>query len=188
MNVNSRSLIQDKIAAICQMKHVKHAKARTALSPSLNKVFYNLLQLLKHTAMFLSVCTWIRDSSQVSLTNKPHNDFKKQTKKPHNICHLGTFSIGLHLELAPGHMYTAWEWIKAVLTCLLKHLLSSYFFPADKWMKTLFTCHSNPGTRYQRDLNLCNKLRSTLKHLLAAASEVQALSCLWCKATSGSHF
>jgi len=57
MNINSRSLIQGKIAAVCKMEHVKHAKVTTALSPSLNKFFYNPPQLLQHTATFLSACT-----------------------------------------------------------------------------------------------------------------------------------
>lgn len=105
------------------------------------------------------------------------------------MCHLGTLSTGLHLEPAPGHMYTAWEWIKAVLNCLLKYLCSSYFFfPVDKCLKTLFMCPSNLETRQQRDLYLCNKLRSVLKSSLAAAPEVEALSCSWCRATPGSHF
>lgn len=118
------------------------------------------------TLMFLSTCTWIRDSRQVSLTKPIMTIFF------YYICLLGTFSIGLHLELAPGHMNTDWEWIKAVLTCLLMHLLSSWLFSMAKWMKILLICPSNPGTRYQRDLSLCNEPKSTQKHLLATVPEV----------------
>lgn len=49
-------------------------------------------------------------------------------------------------------------------------------------------CPSNLETRQQRDLCLCNKPRSALKRLLAAAPEVRAPSCLWCRAMSGSRF
>lgn len=81
------------------------------------------------------------------------------------MCHLGTFSLGLHLELAPGHRHTAWEWIEALLVCLLKHLLSFYLSFLSrgqiKSLVSLFMCPSNPRTRYQRDLSLCNKQMHT---------------------------
>lgn len=52
------------------MNNVK-AKA-TDLSPPLDKT-YRAPPLPQPTVMLLSVCIWIRGSSQVSLTN-PHND------------------------------------------------------------------------------------------------------------------
>lgn len=181
MNINSHSVIQDKIAAVCQMKHVKYAKATTALSPSLNKVFYNPLQLLQDTAMFLSACTCIRDSSQVSLINKPHNDFFLKHMSPGDFLHRP-------VPRASPRAHVHSLGVDQGSTNLLSTASALFLFFFCRWMKTLFMCPSNPGTRYQRDLSLCNKPRSTLKHLLATAPEVQALSCLWCKATSGSHF
>lgn len=185
MNINSHSVIQDKIAAVCQMKHVKYAKATTALSPSLNKVFYNPLQLLQDTAMFLSACTCIRDSSQVSLINKPHNDFFLKHMSPGDF--LQDFLHRPVPRASPrAHVHSLG--VDQGSTNLLSTASALFLFFFCRWMKTLFMCPSNPGTRYQRDLSLCNKPRSTLKHLLATAPKVQALSCLWCKATSGSHF
>lgn len=91
------------------------------------------------------------------------------------ICHLRTFSTSLHLELAPGHMSTAWELIKAVLTCLLKHLLSAYFFflQTNEWKH--FSCvlaTQEPGIRELKDFltsrdpprNICFPLLQKYRH------------------------
>lgn len=64
-------------------------------------------------------------------------------------------------------------------------VLFLFFFPVDKWIRTVFMCPSNLETRQQRDL--CNKPRSALKGSLAAAPEVPAPSCSWCL-WSGSCF
>lgn len=116
--------------------------------------------------------------------------FYLKQKQP--ICHLETFSIGLQPGASPrAHVHSLGEDqgstnLPSKASALFQFWF--FFFSTDKWMKTFSMCPSNPGTRYLRDLSLCNKLRSTLKRLLAAALEVQALFYLQRKAASGSHF
>lgn len=107
------------------------------------------------------------------------------------MCHLCTFSLGLHLELAPGHKCTVCNKSSTNLSfkASVALLLLFFFSPGDKWIKTLaslFRCPSMPRTWCQKDLSLSNKLRSTQKHWLTAATEVKAFSCLWCNDLSGS--
>lgn len=95
----------------------------TALSPSFNNIYKPCDSCSKLGCSFLPLSA-SDTAARFPLTNKSHNKLFIFL----NICHLGTLCTGLHLELAPGRMYTAWEGIKAVLTCLLKYLSSSYFF------------------------------------------------------------
>lgn len=140
-------------------------KARRGDNSPFTITYRGLLQSTAAPAAHRGVlfCLYLEQTLHPGFPNKPHNSLSLFFPFFKNICHLGTFSIGVHLELAPGHVYTAWEGIKAVLTCLPKHLLSSYFF--------LFFPQSNEWKHFPRvlatqepdirDLSLCNRLRST---------------------------
>lgn len=166
------------------MRQVKHAKVTTFLSPSFNNVYKpcDFCSKLGHSFLPLPASD---TAVRFPLTNKLHNNLFPFFK------HVSP-GDSLHRP-APGaspraHVHSLGVDQGSTKLPSQVSVLFLFFFPVDKCLKTLFMCPSNLETRQQRDLYLCNKLRSVLKSSLAAAPEVEALSCSWCRATPGSHF